>query len=199
MVVGVPRLWDATIETHRAAVRDATLDAAAALVAEAGLTAVTMSQIATRTGIGRATLYKYFPDVESILVAWHERQVADHLQRLVVVRQQAEERRDRLAAVLGAYARILREARRHSHDLGLVELLHRDERIAPAGHRLSALFRDVLVEAVDLGAVRDDVPVEDLVGFCRHALAGAADAASDDGVDRLVALTLAAIRAPSDR
>jgi AcrR family transcriptional regulator len=37
-----------------------------------------MSQIAAETGIGRATLYKYFPDVEAILVAWHERQVAEH-------------------------------------------------------------------------------------------------------------------------
>ena len=38
-----------------------------------------MSQVATETGIGRATLYKYFPDVEAILAAWHERQIARHL------------------------------------------------------------------------------------------------------------------------
>ena len=38
-----------------------------------------MSQIAEQTGIGRATLYKYFPDVEAILLAWHERQVTGHL------------------------------------------------------------------------------------------------------------------------
>jgi AcrR family transcriptional regulator len=34
------------------------------------------------TWIGRATLYKYFPDVESILVAWHARDFAGHLARL---------------------------------------------------------------------------------------------------------------------
>jgi AcrR family transcriptional regulator len=77
--VGVPRLWDDTIQAHRAAVRDAILDTAAALVAEHGLLAVTMSQIAETTGIGRATLYKYFPDVEANLVAWHERQITAHL------------------------------------------------------------------------------------------------------------------------
>ena len=38
-----------------------------------------MSQIAKDTGIGRATLYKYFPDVESILRAWHQRQIDEHL------------------------------------------------------------------------------------------------------------------------
>jgi Bacterial regulatory proteins, tetR family len=51
----VPRLWDATIQgrvAHRAAVP---LDTTAALVAEHGLAAVTMSQIAAEAGIGRAT------------------------------------------------------------------------------------------------------------------------------------------------
>src|SRR5437762_13945137 len=37
-----------------------------------GLRSVTISQIAKETGIGRATLCKYFPDVEAILVAWHD-------------------------------------------------------------------------------------------------------------------------------
>ena len=52
---------------------------------------MTMSKIAERTGIGRATLYKYFPDVESILTAWHQRQIRDHLGRLAQVRDQAAE------------------------------------------------------------------------------------------------------------
>ncbi len=59
----MPRIWSETIAAHRDAVRDATLDATAALVAEHGLTGVTMSQIAKESGIGRATLYKYFPDI----------------------------------------------------------------------------------------------------------------------------------------
>ena len=57
----MPKLWNETIAAHRAAVRDAILDTAVALVAEHGLAAVTMSRIAAQTGIGRATLYKYFP------------------------------------------------------------------------------------------------------------------------------------------
>ncbi|MEP7020668.1 MAG: helix-turn-helix domain-containing protein, partial [Pseudonocardiales bacterium] len=67
----MPKLWTDTIEAHRQAVREATLDTAATLVAERGLSAVTMSRIAEETGIGRATLYKYFPDVEAIMTAWH--------------------------------------------------------------------------------------------------------------------------------
>ena len=69
----MPKLWSETIEAHRRDVRGAILDTTAELVAEHGLLSVTMSQNAEATGIGRATLYKYFSDVEAILVARHER------------------------------------------------------------------------------------------------------------------------------
>src|SRR5437879_2235188 len=95
----MPTLWNQTIESHRREVRDAILHTAAALVAEHGLHSLTMSQIAEETRIGRATLYKYFPDVEAILVAWHERQVARHLDRLAEVRDRAHDAGDRLEAV----------------------------------------------------------------------------------------------------
>ncbi|HZA80384.1 MAG TPA: helix-turn-helix domain-containing protein, partial [Actinomycetes bacterium] len=84
----MPKLWDETIEAHRLQVREAILDTTAALVASHGLRSVTMSEIAERTGIGRATLYKYFPDVEAILLAWHERQITTHLAQLEELRDQ---------------------------------------------------------------------------------------------------------------
>ena len=75
----MPKLWTDTVEEHRRAVRDAAMDATARLAAGRGLASVTMSRIAEEAGIGRATLYKYFPDVEAMLIAWHERQVGSHL------------------------------------------------------------------------------------------------------------------------
>ena len=82
----MPKLWTQTIQAHRHEVREAILNRTAALVAEHGLLAVTMSQIAEETGIGRATLYKYFPDVEAILLAWHDRETSGHIARLAEVR-----------------------------------------------------------------------------------------------------------------
>ena len=78
----MPRIWTDTIETHRQQVIDAILDATAELIADHGPMSVAMSAIADRAAIGRATLYKYFPDVQSILVAWHKRDFSTHLQRL---------------------------------------------------------------------------------------------------------------------
>jgi AcrR family transcriptional regulator len=83
-------------------VRNATLDAAGALVAESGLVSVTMSRIAERTGIGRATLYKYFPDLDAVLVAWHQRHIEGHLNHLEHIRDQAGDPSTRLRAVLEA-------------------------------------------------------------------------------------------------
>jgi AcrR family transcriptional regulator len=191
----VPRLWNDTIETHRRAVRDATVDTTAVLVAQHGLRSVTMSQIAERTGIGRATLYKYFPDVEAILRAWHEREISRHLEQLALARDQATEPAQRLRAVLEAFARIAHGSHGH-HDAELAALLHRDEHVVRAQHRLEALLQGVLVEATAAGLVREDVSVEELAGYCVHALAAAGSARSPAAVARLVDVTLAGLRPP---
>lgn len=97
-----------------------------------------MSRIAKETGIGRATLYKYFPDLESVLAAWHERQVADHLRHLTEVRDQAGTPGERLQAVLRAYA-LIKSA--HPHGTELAALLHRGEHVTRAHQHLSDLGR----------------------------------------------------------
>ena len=186
----MPRLWDETIEAHRRAVGDAILDAAAALAAEHGLRAVTMSQIAEQTGIGRATLYKYFPDVEAILVAWHERQVRGHLEQLLAIRDRGDAAVEHLKAVLETYAQICHE----HHGSQLAALLHRGEHVERARQHLSDFIRDLLTEGAREGDIRDDVAADELANYCLHALSGAASLPSTAAVRRLVAVTLDGLR-----
>jgi AcrR family transcriptional regulator len=190
----VPKLWSETIESHRREVRDAILDTAAALVAEHGLAAVTMSQIAGETRIGRATLYKYFPDVEAILVAWHDRHVAAHLRELTEVRDRVADADERLSAVLEAYALITRERSRGHHGTDLTALVHRGEHLAGAQRQLSDFVRDLLADAARAGHVRDDVSADELATYCLHALGAAGGVTSNAAVRRLVAVTLAGLR-----
>lgn len=191
--VQVPKLWNETIDEHRRAVRDATLDTTAALVAEHGLASVTMSQIAKETGIGRATLYKYFPDVESILAAWHERHVAAHLDYLARVRDQVGTPGDRLEAVLHAYALIT-----HKRPQGteLAALVHRGEHHARAEQHLRDLIGNLLTEAARTGDIRDDVAPSELADYCLQALAAAATLPSAAAVRRLVTVILDGLRPP---
>ena len=188
----VPKLWTETLESHRHEVREAILDTTAALVAEHGLRSVTMSQIAQQTGIGRATLYKYFPDVEAILVAWHDRHVSRHLEQLRQLRDQPGDAFGRLEAVLEAYALIQYERRAAE----LKALLHRDEHVGGAQRRLSELIREILLEAIEAGQVRNDVAPDELANYCVHSLGAASSLASRAAVRRLVALTLAGLRPP---
>jgi len=188
----VPRLWNETIEAHRAAVRDAILNTTAELVAENGLLSVTMSRIAEKTGIGRATLYKYFPDVEAILLAWHERHVSAHLEHLAELRDQAGDARQRLEAVLEAYALI--QQKRHATELAA--LLHRDEHVAQARQHLMDIIRDLLTEGAHTGDLRADIAPEELASYCLHALAAAGSLPTEAAVRRLVTVTLAGLRPP---
>jgi AcrR family transcriptional regulator len=192
MLAPVPKLWSETIEEHRRAIHDATLDTTAALVREHGLAAVTMSQIAAATGIGRATLYKYFPDVEAILIAWHERHIALHL-RLLAEARDAAPAAGRIEAVLTAFTLIQHQ----HHDTELpVALLHRGEHVARARRQLQDLVADLLAEGAEAGSVRSDIAPDELAGYCLHALTAAGNLPSEAAVRRLLVVTMAGLRPP---
>ena len=186
----VPRLWTATIDAHRRAVVDAILDATAQLVAQRGPAGVKMSQIAEDSGIGRATLYKYFPDVDSILVAWHERQVEAHLTRLAQVRDATSGPLEQLTAVLAAYAQLSR----HDHS-EIAASLHRGDHARRANEELQVFLTDLVTDAVDAGVARHDVPATELATYCLHATGAARDLPSPSAVQRLVSLVVSALRA----
>jgi AcrR family transcriptional regulator len=188
----MPKLWAETIEAHRRGVREAILETTAALVAEHGLRSVTMSQIAEDTGIGRATLYKYFPDVEAILFAWHERQITGHLEYLAHVRDQVGDAGQALQAVLEAYALIAHESHGHP-DAELEALLHRDEQgqVSRARRLLRSLIRDLLTEGARTGEIRDDIAPDELASYCLHALTAASSLSSKPAIRRLVTVILA--------
>ncbi len=191
----VPRLWNETIETHRGAVRTATLDATAALVAEHGLASVTMSQIAQETGIGRATLYKYFPDVDAILTAWHERQVYGHLHHLTELRDHIGGAGERLAAVLEAFA-LMQQSVAAAHSTELAALLHGGAHVEHAHRQLHDFIRDLLVDGAAAGELRNDVAPDELASYCLHALSAAASLPTTAAARRLVTVTLAGLQPP---
>ena len=192
----MPKLWNETVEAHRAQVRDAIVNSAAALVLEQGVRAVTMSQIAERAGIGRATLYKYFPDVETILRTWHASRVEEHLAELLRARAASGTAVARLNAVLRSYAHGTRRA--GGHDRDLVSALHPDEQLTHARNRLRELLSELITEAARDGELRDDVPPDELAAYCLHALAAAAELPSAAAVDRLVTVTAAGLRIPAE-
>ena len=190
----MPRLWNDTIETHRRDVREAILDAAGLLANEHGVLAATMSRIAEEAGIGRATLYKYFPDAEAVLHAWHERHVSEHLEQLTGLASVVGTADQRLEAALLGYARICHFRTRHgAADVGA--LVHQGAAVSDAEQKLKKLFGDLLAECQAAGGVRDDISVDELAAYCLHALSAAGSLPSEAATKRLVAVALSALRA----
>jgi AcrR family transcriptional regulator len=191
----VPKLWTETVDAHRSAVREAILERTGALVAAQGLPAVTMSRIAEEAGIGRATLYKYFPDVEAVLVAWHGEHVGHHLRHLAEVRDGDGTAVERLAVVLGECADIA--GRRLLPGAQLATLLHRGDDVRRAEEHLVELVRDLVSEAVRDGDLRGDVAPDELARYCLAAVSAAGSLDAQAAVERLVGVVLDGLRVTS--
>ena len=191
----MPQLWSETLETHRLEVREAILDAVGHLVMSRGLLAVSMSAVAEATKIGRATLYKYFPDVEEVLTAWHERHVSSHLAALTALRDRGGTPSARLRKVLAAYGFICQQRRRHGAG-ELAGVLHRTERVQTLQRQLVELVAELISGAAGEGVVRGDIPAQELAAFAIHALGAADDVASDAALNRLVDLVWSGLTHP---
>jgi AcrR family transcriptional regulator len=191
----VPKLWNTTVEEHRRTVHTAILDSTASLIAEHGL-AVTMSQIAQHTGIGRATLYKYFKDVEAIMLAWHERQVSDHLHQLNAAIAECTDPAERLRTALTTYADLSSTGHSTPHTgtgtsaVQTALALHQAPHLQHAQRHVHDLLTEVITTAADAGMARTDVPPAELAAYCLHALTAAATSPSPAARHRLVAVTL---------
>ena len=188
----MPKIWTETVETHRDAVREAALEAAAQLLADLGLRGVTMSLVAEKTGIGRATLYKYFPDIDALLSAWHARQVGLHMKRLEELANGSGGAAERLGAVLEEYALIQHDVGL-AHDSTLVSQLHRGEHVGRAHNRLRDFIKDLISEAADTDQLRKDVAAGELADYCLHALSAARELPTKPAVRRLVKVTLSGL------
>jgi len=93
------------------------------------------------------------------------------------------------SAVLEHYALISHARGRHGTE-ELSALLHRRRTVAQAQQQLIELVGDLLTEVAATGALRDDVPPDELASYCLHALSAAAELPSKTAVRRLVAVTL---------
>ena len=200
----MPKLWNATVQEHRESVREAALNTVADLVSGGGVSAVSMTKVAEGAGISRATLYKYFPDVVALLMAWHQRQVDRHLGHLAHVRTHAAGTGDpveTLRSVLEAYALILRE----SATANAPSFLHSGAHSDAAQEHLQGFLTEVMRDAAGAegsgrtGRVRGDVDARDLAMFALHAVNAAAVASTPEAARALVGVIVDGLLPRSSR
>ena len=81
-------------------------------------------------------------------------------------------------------ADICRKRRRHGDD-ERAAVLHRSAQVRKSQQQLHDLISTLLAEAAEAGAVRQDVPAEELANYCVHALTAAGNS-STTAIDRLI-------------
>ncbi|MGI8333856.1 hypothetical protein ACRYCC_28230 [Actinomadura scrupuli] len=95
----------------------------------------------------------------------------------------------RLEAVLEAFAAISH----HRHDTDLAAVLHRGAHVNHAHQRLHMFVQELVADAAAAGAVRADLPADELATFCLHALTAAGSLPTQAAVHRLVQVVLTAL------
>lgn len=65
----VPKISAATVAEHRVAQHGALLASAKAIIAEAGVAAITPRSVCERAGLSRSSFYEYFPSKDDLLAA----------------------------------------------------------------------------------------------------------------------------------
>lgn len=77
----MPRISGANIAEHVAAQEAAVVDAARRLFTERGVAAVSLGDIAAEVGLGRTSLYRYFPTKAHILQRWFDLEMQPLVER----------------------------------------------------------------------------------------------------------------------
>ncbi|HET6298742.1 MAG TPA: TetR/AcrR family transcriptional regulator [Kribbella sp.] len=143
----------------------AILDAAARVFSEHGSSA-NMADIAAAAGVGRATLYRHFPDREALLGALASHAIADSAARL------ADAGLER-APVAEAIERIVRAVTAIGDRYSVLAGEHVESDPDEVERLLAAPVRAVLTRGIESGLLRQDLPPDVLFELFRGALGAA--------------------------
>lgn len=86
MIVNIETRREPGQERSRATLQSI-MDASASLIAKYGLDAVSMTQIANVAGMSKASLYRYFPNKQALLLAHAERSFKVHREEMQAIMQ----------------------------------------------------------------------------------------------------------------
>jgi AcrR family transcriptional regulator len=157
------RAWSEAIASHRRSQRSQILAAFAALMAEEGLAGLSMSRLAGRSGVSRATLYRYFSSVGEVANAWIGEEVDRFTRTLEAIADEADLPEERLRRRVDATLRYFSSLghRRASEEIPAESALSLAVRRGVEDH-LGELHRHLagvlgqLAERVPAGSFPDD-------------------------------------------
>ena len=88
---------------------------------------------------------------------------------------------------------MVHQAAKH-HGNALAALVHRPDRTAEPELQLHHMVQGLIADAISSGALRSDVPPNELAIYCVNALGAAGQLPSNAAVRRLAAVTVSGLR-----
>ena len=145
------RSVDPRIERSRIVILQAAVDE----LADTGYGGVTIEAIAARAGVGKATIYRHWPDKLTLIAdafeSFHERMVPDLGDRSA---------RESVALLLGHVAEVVLDSTFSRCIPALIEGAERDPRVRSFHHRYSAQRRQALIDLIARGIREGDFRAE---------------------------------------
>jgi TetR/AcrR family transcriptional repressor of multidrug resistance operon len=165
-------------EKKIAAIASATYD----LVAEYGLSALTLADIAKRVGIATSTLYVYYSSKESLLDAVYERAKTATFHRILVDDDRALPFKARIRRIWG---NMLNNRLQNHAEIGFEEQYYHSAYLSDANRQLGAKFLAAVMEIMVSGQQSEqikDVPLPLIVSFTGGTIKELANAIRSKGL-----------------
>ncbi|MCP4005663.1 MAG: TetR/AcrR family transcriptional regulator [bacterium] len=137
---------------------EAILDASAQVFEAHGYAAGTTNRIAERAGVSIGSIYEYFPNKDSIVVALAERELERELQEILSLLERAEGRS--LEEVLRAFVETIVVF--HSRSPGLHRILFDEAEHPPETHSCVLRFEESLAHALEAVLLRRGLGIDDM-------------------------------------
>jgi AcrR family transcriptional regulator len=159
----MPKISAPTLEAHRAATVDRLLDAWGELVMSKGYAAVSLADVAAHAGLARTAIYNYFPDRETLLFSWTEREVGRTIAILEQEVAQASSCAEKLRSFV--HAQLVDFANRHlPPGKEVIQFLQPETygRFMQHIEPVERILRDILSEGAETGEFADLDPTATL-------------------------------------
>ncbi|GAA4697358.1 transcriptional regulator, TetR family [Promicromonospora umidemergens] len=193
----------ATLAEHKAATREAMIDAFAVLLREVGWQDLKLQEVARSVGVARTAVYNYFPDRTALLLAWSEREMARFME---LAERELSDRSDPVDRLQILAKLVLTEfSLQRGAGASVAATLPPGDRAAFFEHvaPLAALVEDLLVHGMDEGvfARADPAVTGQFIMACLETRRTALLAGEKvhTAVEQAVPFVMRALGAPEDR
>lgn len=181
-------LWSESVAHHKRRIQDHIVETTLQLISEKGMSGVSMSLLAERSGVSRKTLYNHFPDLEHVTLAWMRAEIEREYEQ---IRQGLAELGDP-AEKLSFYVRSsLSACKDRQHHAGVEAAMSSQaamsheawDHISEQFSKTEALLREILHEGVQKGTLRRDIDLDLQTQLIFHLTGSLHDAMGDPGSD----------------